>query len=372
MRAPIEKRNTYELIAEQLLSEIGTRLRPGDPLPTERELTATFKVGRSSVREGLRMLESKGVIEAVGNGSFVVSELREPAQPLVRAAPVTRRGQPERALRAAADARGRGRGAAAARRSDEDIAAMALAIEDMARGLGDRDTYAAADVRFHVAVAAATGNRMALHAMHAIRELLERALEQVYGIPGSAARSLEQHREILAAIEAGGAGTPACACDPTSLASSARSTRRSRRAGWPISARRLHQRTRWSSAMAQIGYVGLGVMGGGVARRLLEAGHDVTGHNRTRSKADALIADGMAFAETPREAAERSDVVFSMVTNTAALEAVSDGPDGFLAGLGAGQGLHRHEHGQPGSEPDLAERVAGRAPTCSTRRSRAA
>ena len=42
--------------------------------------------------------------------------------------------------------------------------------------------------------------------------------------------------------------------------------------------------------MAQIGYVGLGVMGGGVARRLLEAGHDVTGHNRTRSKADALIA----------------------------------------------------------------------------------
>ena len=60
-------------------------------------------------------------------------------------------------------------------------------------------------MRFHVAISAATGNRMALHAMHAIRELLERALEQVYGIPGSAARSLDQHRQILAAIEAGGA-----------------------------------------------------------------------------------------------------------------------------------------------------------------------
>ena len=58
-------------------------------------------------------------------------------------------------------------------------------------------------MRFHVAVTAATGNRVALHAMHAIRDLLERALEQVYGIPGSAARSLEQHRQILAAIEAG-------------------------------------------------------------------------------------------------------------------------------------------------------------------------
>jgi GntR family transcriptional repressor for pyruvate dehydrogenase complex len=82
---------------------------------------------------------------------------------------------------------------------------MALAIDDMAKGLDDRDTYAAADVRFHVGVAAATGNRVALHAMHAIRELLERALEQVYGIPGSASRSLDQHRQILAAIEAGGA-----------------------------------------------------------------------------------------------------------------------------------------------------------------------
>jgi GntR family transcriptional repressor for pyruvate dehydrogenase complex len=94
---------------------------------------------------------------------------------------------------------------AAARRSDEDLASMAAAVEDMAQGLDDRDAYASADVRFHVAVAAATGNRVALHAMHAIRELLERALEQVYGIPGSATRSLEQHREILGAIRAGDA-----------------------------------------------------------------------------------------------------------------------------------------------------------------------
>ena len=72
MRAPIEKRNTYELIAEQLLSEIGTRLRPGDPLPTERELTASFKVGRSSVREGLRMLEFAESISRHGKCSHAV------------------------------------------------------------------------------------------------------------------------------------------------------------------------------------------------------------------------------------------------------------------------------------------------------------
>ena len=110
--------------------------------------------------------------------------------------------------------------------------------------------------------------------------------------------------------------------------------------------------------MAQIGYVGLGVMGGGVARRLLEAGHEVTGHNRTRSKADALIADGMAFAETPREAAERSDVVFSMVTNTQALAAVTDGPDGILAGLAPGKVYVDMSTVSPAASRALAERVA--------------
>jgi 3-hydroxyisobutyrate dehydrogenase-like beta-hydroxyacid dehydrogenase len=111
--------------------------------------------------------------------------------------------------------------------------------------------------------------------------------------------------------------------------------------------------------MAQIGYVGLGVMGGGVARRLLAAGHQVTGHNRTRSKAEPLIADGMQFAETPREAAERSDVVFSMVTNTQALAAVTEGPDGILAGLGPGKVYVDMSTVSPAASRALAERVAG-------------
>lgn len=110
--------------------------------------------------------------------------------------------------------------------------------------------------------------------------------------------------------------------------------------------------------MAQIGYVGLGVMGGGVARRLLEAGHEVTGYNRTRGKADSLIADGMALAETPREAAERSDIVFSMVTNTQALAAVTGGPDGILSGLGPGKVYIDMSTVSPGASRKLAERVA--------------
>jgi GntR family transcriptional regulator, transcriptional repressor for pyruvate dehydrogenase complex len=205
MREPITKQKTYELIADQLLGEIGTRLHPGDTFPTERELTESFKVGRSSVREGLRMLESRGVIRSVGNGTFVVAELRSPLNRSLALLLSLEEGNLRELYELRRMLEGEAAALAAARRSDEDLASMAAAVEDMAQGLDDRDAYASADVRFHVAVAAATGNRVALHAMHAIRELLERALEQVYGIPGSASRSLEQHREILDAIRAGDA-----------------------------------------------------------------------------------------------------------------------------------------------------------------------
>lgn len=89
--------------------------------------------------------------------------------------------------------------------------------------------------------------------------------------------------------------------------------------------------------MAEIGFVGLGVMGGRMAKRLLDAGHRLTGHNRTRSKAEWLIEAGMRWAESPREVAEGSEITISMVTDTRALRAIVDGPDGILAGLGDGK-----------------------------------
>jgi 3-hydroxyisobutyrate dehydrogenase-like beta-hydroxyacid dehydrogenase len=112
--------------------------------------------------------------------------------------------------------------------------------------------------------------------------------------------------------------------------------------------------------MARIGFVGLGVMGGGVARRLLEAGHEVTGYNRTPGKADALVALGLRPASTPREAAEQSDVAFSMVTNTKALAAVTEGPDGILAGLGPGKVYIDMSTVSPSASRELSERVRER------------
>jgi len=79
--------------------------------------------------------------------------------------------------------------------------------------------------------------------------------------------------------------------------------------------------------------VGLGAMGEGIVPRLLDAGHTVTGWNRTKSRADALIQQGMQWADSPRGVAERSDIVFSIVTDAAAVMDVALGPEGIVSGL---------------------------------------
>jgi 3-hydroxyisobutyrate dehydrogenase-like beta-hydroxyacid dehydrogenase len=85
--------------------------------------------------------------------------------------------------------------------------------------------------------------------------------------------------------------------------------------------------------MTTLGFIGLGAMGSRIAGRLLDAGHQVYGTNRTKSKAQALVERGMQWRETPREVAAAADVVFSMVTDDAALDVITSGPDGILAGL---------------------------------------
>jgi 3-hydroxyisobutyrate dehydrogenase-like beta-hydroxyacid dehydrogenase len=80
-------------------------------------------------------------------------------------------------------------------------------------------------------------------------------------------------------------------------------------------------------------------MGSEMVLRLLEKGHTVTGYNRTKSKAQRSIDKGMKWAASPREVAAASDFTFSMVTNSAALESIVDGPEGTLAGLSAGKVL---------------------------------
>ena len=105
----------------------------------------------------------------------------------------------------------------------------------------------------------------------------------------------------------------------------------------------------------QVGFIGLGAMGALIVPRLMAAGHSVTGWNRSRDKAAPLIAAGMTWADTPRAVAEKSEIVFSIVTDGAAVRAVALGADGVLAGLQARRHLCRHEHDQ---SPDVSREVA--------------
>jgi 3-hydroxyisobutyrate dehydrogenase-like beta-hydroxyacid dehydrogenase len=83
----------------------------------------------------------------------------------------------------------------------------------------------------------------------------------------------------------------------------------------------------------KLGWIGLGDMGQVIVPRLLEAGHTVTGWNRTPGKADPLIDRGMAWADSPRDVAAVADIVFSMVTDASAVRAIALGDDGIISGL---------------------------------------
>ncbi len=111
--------------------------------------------------------------------------------------------------------------------------------------------------------------------------------------------------------------------------------------------------------MTAIGFVGLGAMGGRIAGRLLAAGHEVYGTNRTAAKTAPLVERGLTWRDTPREVAEAAAVVFSMVTDDAALEAIASGPDGLLAGLAAGKVWVDMSTVSPAASRTLAERARG-------------
>jgi 3-hydroxyisobutyrate dehydrogenase-like beta-hydroxyacid dehydrogenase len=115
--------------------------------------------------------------------------------------------------------------------------------------------------------------------------------------------------------------------------------------------------------VATLGFIGLGAMGSRMAKRLLGAGHPLVGYNRTPEKAAPLVAAGMKLATSPRQVAESADVVFSMVSNTEALDAIAQGPTGVLAGLRTGATWVEMSTVSPSATRRLAEAAAARGAT---------
>lgn len=110
--------------------------------------------------------------------------------------------------------------------------------------------------------------------------------------------------------------------------------------------------------MARLGFVGLGAMGSRMVKRLLDAGHTVTGYNRTKSRAQWLLEHGMRWGETPRAVAQAADIVFTMVADTSALRQVVESQDGILSGLSQDKIYIDMSTVSPAVSKEFAARVA--------------
>jgi GntR family transcriptional repressor for pyruvate dehydrogenase complex len=198
---PISRQKTYELVAERLLALISSgRLGPGDALPSERELVELYGVGRSSIREALRMLESKGVIRSGGNGAFTVAGFASPLNESLDFLLTVEEADYGELFEVRRILEGEAAALAASRRKGSEVKEMEAAVAAMAESLSSESAFITADLRFHLMIAEATRNRVIVHLMHAIRSLLQRSLSSAFHVPGSPERAIEMHGLIFEAV----------------------------------------------------------------------------------------------------------------------------------------------------------------------------
>ncbi len=112
--------------------------------------------------------------------------------------------------------------------------------------------------------------------------------------------------------------------------------------------------------MAKVGYIGLGIMGGSIARNLMKAGHELVVHNRSRAKVEAFVRDGATAAGNPREVAEQVEFVFTNLPDTPDVEQVVLGKDGVLEGAHEGLVYIDNSTIKPETARALAEKLATR------------
>lgn len=194
----------YEQIVQQIEDSIlkGV-LKPGDQLPAERELAQRFGVSRTAVREAVKALREKGLVEAYsGKGTFITNgtsqAIRQSLDLMIRI------GQNEGALHLA-EVRlilePEIASLASRRIEDQLLATMREAVATMDRSLHDPDAYIEADLDFHLALAEAAGNPIILSLLDSIVGLLREQRMRIFAVNGGPERGQFHHKRILAAVE---------------------------------------------------------------------------------------------------------------------------------------------------------------------------
>ena len=202
----VQSSRLFEQIVKQVEESIlSGQLKPGDQLPAERELAQRFRVSRTAVREAVKTLREKGLVEAYsGRGTFITDgtsqatrqsldlmfriNQQEGSAHLVELRQVV---EPEIAA------------LAASRIEEKRLATMREAVAAMDRSLEDPDAYVEADLSFHLALAEAVGNPLILSLLDSIVGLLREQRRRIFRADGGPSRGQRHHRRILAAIEAG-------------------------------------------------------------------------------------------------------------------------------------------------------------------------
>ena len=200
---PLRRQALFERVVAAVLEFVeSNRLEPGDKLPSERELAAALGVGRSSVREAVATLRANGMVEARhGEGLYLRRTTPAPVRVAIADSHETSLELPyiwetRQALESQC-AR-----IAASRATPDDLAELDTALEVMADEIARGLPGIEGDRRFHLGVARASHNPVLAGLLEGVREALDRTSSKSLGRPGQPARSLADHRLILAAIRA--------------------------------------------------------------------------------------------------------------------------------------------------------------------------
>jgi GntR family transcriptional repressor for pyruvate dehydrogenase complex len=202
---PVTKVSISEDIAQQIIDLISSGdLRPGQRLPSERELCKNFGAGRSSLREALRCLSIMGVLNArVGEGTSVALDGGKFLGKLVEWRLITERHDIENLLEVRIALEGVAAAKVAALGGKEDIAKIDALLAKMKMAVDDARRFATLDLEFHIALAKASGNALLYDLISMIRGQLANGLARMLLLPDALALSFKEHTAIAQAIRRG-------------------------------------------------------------------------------------------------------------------------------------------------------------------------
>ncbi|HEY7415821.1 MAG TPA: FadR/GntR family transcriptional regulator [Ktedonobacteraceae bacterium] len=205
MYTPVQSVKVFEQVAGQIEKRIlDGELRSGDRLPTERELAEQFQVSRTAVREAMKMLAQKGLVDMrPGRGTIVIDGAHEAMQHsigLVMKLKLGEVGGSDNLVEVREILEVEIAGLAAARATAKEIAVMREAVNVMDESLDDADAFIAADNNFHAALAEATQNTLILILVNSIVHLLSEQRKQIFETGDGPLRGQIHHKRILESI----------------------------------------------------------------------------------------------------------------------------------------------------------------------------